>query len=170
MHQCVADFLLCLADIFIHVLKQLQTSSVWWKWLDPPVLIRQVNNVFSTFQQESRNGGSAWHFLSPVPANTSTGGTNGSGCIATWAEEQMFSAKACCACYPARRRTKRISPFLLRKVWDGQTSCTARWSLSCKGRAARQQRLSSAHSKKEACGEKRKMKLEPNRETCVFGL
>lgn len=28
MHQCVTDFLLCLADIFIHVLKQLQKSSV----------------------------------------------------------------------------------------------------------------------------------------------
>lgn len=41
MHQCVTDFVLCLANIFIHVLKQLQKgvknknrSSVWWNWLN----------------------------------------------------------------------------------------------------------------------------------------
>lgn len=69
------------------------------------------------------------------------------------------------------RRTKRgrFSPFLLRKVWDEQTSCTERWSLSCKGRAARPQRLSSARSRMEACSGKMKMKLKPNRKTCVFG-
>lgn len=46
MHQCVADFVLCLANIFIHVLQQLKKgvknknrSWVWRNWLNVSAIV-----------------------------------------------------------------------------------------------------------------------------------